>query len=403
MLQQETPTERAELDFLLRSPIEQAAVQDALLSAFYVDKPLTDLPDTKQAQILAAIKQLDTVPRSAKPIGRRILLWPAVAAACLLLLMTPLLLRKEQTRSIAGHDIQQKMDWSSGDSFANTRPPDTHWHDPKPATEKAILTLSDGFKMNIESLKAGETVKRSGLKIEKLADGDLAIAFENKAGDFDPNKLNTLSTPKGGWYWIVLGDGTKVQLNASSTLTFPSRFAGNTREVYLEGEAYFEVQEDKSSQFIVTSGKGSLRQQVRVYGTVFNVMAYPEKEQAVTTLLSGSVKIINSNHRNGSFLKPQQQAVVSREGLKISPANLTENLAWKNNLFYFADAPIEEVMLEVSRWYDVNIHYTTALPKVKIWGQITREKSLSEVLDILAKTNGIRFDVKGKEVMVSMK
>lgn len=401
MQEQETLSEREELDFFLQSPIYQDEIQQALLAAFYVDKPLSDLTDVKQEQILTAIQQLEPIP-ARRPIRRRMLFWSAVAA-CLLLFLTPLLFRKQQSESNVVQLTQQKVDWSSAGTNGKIKKISSIWHDPKPAAKKAVLTLSDGFRVNIESLSMGEAVKHAGLKIEKLQSGDLAIVLENNAADFDQNKLNSLSTPKGGWYWIVLGDGTKVQLNASSTLKFPSRFKGNKREVYLEGEAFFEVHEDKSSQFIVNSGKGNLKQQVAVYGTVFNVMAYPEKSHAITTLLSGSVKIINLNSRKGSFLQPDQQAVVSSKGVAISPANLTENLAWKNNLFYFADTPIEEVMLEVSRWYDVNIHYTIALPKIKIWGQMTREKTLSEVLDILAKTNGIRFDIKGKEVMVSMK
>lgn len=398
MRQQETAEERAELDLLSGDPIYQDAIQKALLDAFYMDKPLSDLADGKQEQILTAIRQLNLTVM-APPRSRQFWLWTAIAAS-LLLFLTPYLLKKENTNSIVVKTTRDKVDWSSADTV---RPEHSIVNSPRPAKEKATLTLADGFEMDLESLKDGQTVSRAGLKIEKLETGNLAIVFENNARDQDDTKVNSIHTPKGGWYWIILGDGTKVQLNASSTLKFPSRFTGNKREVFLEGEGYFEVSKDKLRQFVVTSGTGSKQQQVTVYGTVFNVMAYPEKPHMITTLLEGSVKVKDYTHAKELMLTPHQQAVVSSNGLQVGKADLIANLAWRNKLFYFANTPLDEVMLEISRWYNVDIRYKTTFSQLRVWGQITREKSLFEVLDILAETNDIRFDVKGREVVVSMK
>lgn len=397
MLQSETTEERDELNGYQNSPLYQEHIQKALIEAFYMEKPLTDIDSAQREQILVAIKQLGT-NRLIRPLWRRVVPW--AAAAILLLCTTPLLFKKDKIENRDTPNLTANIEWSSVDSAELHKP---FAKDPKPAEEKAILTLADGHRIDLATLKDGESFTRGGLKIEKLEQGNLAIVFENAGTESSIDKMNSISTPRGGLYWVTLGDGTKVQLNASSTLKFPSRFTGNQREVSLEGEGYFEVSKDKLRRFVVNSGKNDTKQQVIVYGTIFNVMAYPEKPYAITTLLEGSVKVMAANSEKETFLVPNQQTTLGAAGLQLAKADLTANLAWKNKLFYFADEKLEHVMLEISRWYDVDIRYQGGVPQLTIWGQISRDKTLSEVLDVLAEMNAIRFDIKGKEVIVRMK
>lgn len=398
MLQRETVDERAELNEYQNSPLYQEHIQKSLMAAFYLEKPLTDMSGSQQEQILAAIKQLDAKTTVIKPLWKKALPW--AAAAILILCSTPFLIKKDKTVERMTYNTTPKTEWSSADTVELNKP---FANDPKPAAQKAILTLTDGHHLDLALLKEGESVTRAGLKIEKLEQGNLAIVFDNKGANSSNNKMNSITTPKGGLYWVQLGDGTKVQLNASSTLKFPTRFTENQREVFLEGEGYFEVSKDTKRRFIVHSGTSDKQQQVMVYGTVFNVMAYPEKQHSITTLVEGSVKVVATSNKNESFLRPHEQSVLGAGNLQVSKADLTASLAWKNKLFYFADEKLENVMLEIARWYDVDIRYKGNASDISIWGQISREKKLSEVLDILAKANDIRFDIRGKEVLVIMK
>ncbi len=402
MLQQETAEERLELDRYCDSPLYASYVQQALLEAYNLDKPLTDLSEVQQEQVWGAIKSLDVVHKEKKTVRlSRLYRWSAIAAT-ILLIGGWLFYNKRE--GIDQHlppkaDIAD-VDWSSNSPSTASK---TGFVDLKPAQEQALMTLSDGSNIDVGELKTGDVIVRVGLKIEKLDQGNLSIQFENNNGRNHAGRMNSITTPRGAFYNIKLGDGTKVQLNASSTLRFPSRFSVDQRDVYLAGEGYFEVTKDKLRKFVVHSEEGQQQQQVVVYGTVFNVMAYPENKQIVTTLLEGSVKVVDPRSQREVFLKPQQQTVLQAGQLELRPADMNACLAWKNNLFYFADERLENVMIEISRWYDVNINFEGLLLDYKVWAQISRTKPLSEVLDLLAKTNNIQFDIKGKEVFIRMK
>lgn len=290
--------------------------------------------------------------------------------------------------------------WSSSDT---SLPQPPLFNDPKPAKSDAVLTLTDGYKVDIESLSKGKEFIRAGLKIKKMEGNNLSITFEdNKHKDLS-SQMNTIKTPKGGLYSITLGDGTNVQMNTASTLKFPSRFIGNHRQVYLDGEAFFDVKHDPERQFIVSSGSGDSKQEIAVYGTKFNVMAYPEKEAYITTLLEGSVKVIAPAQGLETFLIPNEQSKVGSSIFERSKADSMANLAWKNNLFYFSNMPFEDVMLEISRWYNVKVIYKGPHPNSHIWAEMARDKTLTEVLGALAQANDVQFDVKGKEVFVKRK
>ena len=206
---------------------------------------------------------------------------------------------------------------------------------------------------------------------------------------------NTVSTPRGGQYQIVLSDGSKVWLNAASSIRFPTAFSGSLREVELTGEAYFEVAKNKEKPFQVKVRD----MKIAVLGTHFNVKAYEDEAETKTSLLEGSVKIIQG--KEAGLLKPGQQAVINfkDDKVKIATADMVEVIAWKNGLFRFEGANIETIMREIGRWYDVEIVYAGKVPMRRFEGKINRNAGLSEVLRILELSN-VKFSIAGKKIIV---
>jgi ferric-dicitrate binding protein FerR (iron transport regulator) len=194
---------------------------------------------------------------------------------------------------------------------------------------------------------------------------------------------------------VILPDGSRVWLNAASTLRFPTAFTGNEREVALTGEAYFEVAKDNSRPFRVMAGN----MQVNVLGTQFNINAYPEESAIRTSLLEGSVRITNGNV--SGLLKPGQQAVLDREegNIKIKDVDMSGIVAWKNGLFQFEGADIITIMREISRWYDVEVVYAGKVPVRRFEGKISRNVQLSDVLEILELSN-VKFTLEGRKIIV---
>ena len=206
---------------------------------------------------------------------------------------------------------------------------------------------------------------------------------------------NTLSNPKGSTVInLQLSDGTKVWLNAASSLKYPVNFTTNERKVELTGEGYFEVAKDKNKKFLVIAGNT----ETVVLGTHFNISAYENETQIKTTLIEGSVKI-NSLGRSVQ-IRPGQQAITSDKTMMINRGvNISEVLAWKNGLFQFNNTDIKTVMNAISLWYDVEVQYPKGIPKDKYWGSIRRDQNLSDVLKVL-KESGARFTIEGKSVVV---
>ena len=262
-----------------------------------------------------------------------------------------------------------------------------------PGSNKAVLTLSSGHQITLEDAKNGNLAQQGSSVIHK-ADNSLVTYQAGKPGNAaaDANELNTITTPRGGQYQVILPDGTHVWLNAVSSIRFPVAFAGNVRNVETSGEVYFEVAKDARKPFTVTTAG----QTVRVLGTHFNVMAYPEENNIITTLLEGSVKITKNNI--SKMLKPGEQAIV-RQDVKIMPADVDDAVAWKNGITSFNDADIKSIMRKVSRWYDVDIEYQGQVSDRLFTGSISRKSNLSALLKILT-LNHIRFSIEGKRLIV---
>ena len=260
-----------------------------------------------------------------------------------------------------------------------------------PAVSRAILTLSDGSEIVLDSLGNTQIAQQSNTTISNQS-GQLVY----KSNKGSSTVYNTLSTPKAQKYSLQLADGTKVWLNASSSIKFPTAFSGSTRQVSITGEAYFEVSPDKRRPFTVDV-KGM---QIEVLGTHFNVNSYSDEEVIRTTLLEGSV-VINQN-RKSKKLYPGQQATVNSIGdINLEKnVNLTQVMSWKNGLFYFENSSLQEVMRELSRWYDVEVVYVNGIPDRNFEGEIQRNLKLSEVLRIL-ELNKVKFKVEGRTVLIS--
>lgn len=275
--------------------------------------------------------------------------------------------------------------------------------DVAPGGNKATLTLADGSKVLLDSAVNGEIIKQSGVMVSKAADGQLVYTIQERVVHGEPKKMltNTVSTPRGGQYQINLPDGTRVWLNAASELKFPLSFAGlKERRVSLTGEAYFEVKKNAAKPFIVASD----RQVVQVLGTHFNVNSYKDDANTKTTLLEGAVKVqsLKGGRPDEAILKPGQQARIGSASRAISVATVDPlaEIAWKKGQFFFENEPIENIMKEVSRWYDVDIVYKDDFAGKTVWGSVTRYGNVSKVLSILELTGGIHFKIEGRRITV---
>ncbi|WEK18415.1 MAG: FecR family protein [Candidatus Pedobacter colombiensis] len=275
----------------------------------------------------------------------------------------------------------------------------TATNDVPPGSNKAILTLADGRTVELSGdkqsviTKANELTYNDGTKI--ISKGKIK------------NQQVVLTTPRGGQYQIVLSDGTKVWLNAASTLKYPAVFEGNERVVQLSGEAYFEVTKlhkspTKKMPFIVKTAT----QQVEVLGTHFNINNYPDEAAVKTTLIEGAVlvSVTSTNFRpkneqqvkpNSQLLKPNQQSIIAKnsESIKVVEVNPATVLDWKNGDFIF-DTDIKTIMRQISRWYNVDIVYKGNITEEELAGTISRSKNLTEVLKVLQETNKVHFKLE---------
>jgi len=265
-----------------------------------------------------------------------------------------------------------------------------------PGGNKAILTLADGSTIDLDQAKNGTIQQQGKSQLVKVNGGMLAYKENRKAnkGDDLESSFNKISTPRGGKFQLVLSDGSKVWLNAASSLTYPTTFAGKERSVQLRGEAYFEIAPNAAKPFKVNHED----LQIEVLGTSFNVNAYKDEQTVKTTLLEGRVKVHNADQ--AVLLSPGQQArSKEKEPFSVATADLEEVVAWKNGLFRFNESTIEEVMRQISRWYDVEVVYEGSIPKDLFRGEIYRNVNVSAVLKVL-EVSGVHFRVEGKKIFV---
>ena len=303
-----------------------------------------------------------------------------------------------------------------GNDRHTNAPAVTLTYDALPGRNGAVLTLHNGQTVLLDSASNGAMHLQPGLQVAKH---DSLIAYQ-AAGAV--NDINTLSTPRGRKFQLVLSDGTRVWLNAASSIRYPAVFTGKERVVEVTGEIYFEVAKNAAHPFIVnilSSQQGRSKGRVEVLGTHFNINAYDDEASSTVTLLEGRVKVGSRQWAEGSgqkaenandevILKPGEQAIAVASQLTTDHSPLTINhspdldqvMAWKNGYFQFERADIKTVMRQVARWYDVEIQYEGTITTDKFGGSIPRDATLSQVLHALEQSL-VHFTIQGKKVIVT--
>ena len=273
-----------------------------------------------------------------------------------------------------------------------------------PGRTGAILTLSDGSTIVLDSAKTGDVAQQSGARAVKNANGSLAYQATGNAQAGEVS-WNTINTPRGAQYELVLPDGTHVWLNSASTLKYPVVFnKGTDRKVILSGEAYFEVAASAQQPFkVAVRTHNSDDGEVKVLGTRFNIMAYEDEAAVRTTLLEGSVIVSRAN--SSRKLTPGQQAIFPQGttgSIRVEDTDTEIAIAWKKGFFRFDQCSVPAIMRQISRWYDVDISFDGASPDIIFGGGIDRNLPLSGILGALEKY-GIRFETDGKKIRVTGK
>jgi len=305
--------------------------------------------------------------------------WQAYAAAVIILMALGITLSKYHVRKeqqVLAHQQQKDL---------------------LPGSNKAILTLADGSKIALDDAKRGKIASQKNVIINKNAKGELIYENAKNEAPVETVAMNTLTTPRGGQYEVVLPDGTRVWLNAASSLKYPVAFVGNERRVELSGEAYFEVSKDAHKPFFVKTAS----QTIAVLGTHFNINSYADEAATKTTLLEGSVMVTGNNNQLMVKLKPGQQSVNTINNIEVkADADVDEAVAWKNGKFLFRDTDLHTIMRQLSRWYDVDVEYQGNVVQKHYRGRISRNVPVSEIFQIL-KTSGINFTINGRKIIVT--
>jgi len=383
-----TGAEAEELLVILQNPEYDILVTDVLQQMAISEPQGAAFDPVDLQQWVHTIVAIDKNAIAARPVHRVNFLrttWFRYAAILLLLIGAGYLfyIRRTQKEAIARQELAKGPDVLPGGN-------------------KAVLTLSDGSVIVLDSAGNGILTQQGSTKVIKSGAGQLAYdaAASGKLTAASEATYNTISTPRGGQYQVALPDGSKVWLNASSSLHFPTAFLGKSREVEVTGEAYFEIAKDVHKPFYVKV-KG---QSVEVLGTQFNINAYTDEPLIRTTLLEGSVRV-----RNGdavAMLAPGQQAKVHNPlsgpgGISVvKDADLEEAVAWKNGLFHLTSADIGAIMRQLTRWYDVEVEFEGGIPSGHITGEVPRNTSLAKVLKVF-ETSGVHFSIEGRKIIVT--
>jgi ferric-dicitrate binding protein FerR (iron transport regulator) len=269
-----------------------------------------------------------------------------------------------------------------------------------PGGHKAVLILSGGAAVVLDSAGNGKIASQGNTRVLKY---NGLLSYRLQGAEAAPPKVlyNTVVTPRGGAYEVLLADSSKVWLNAASSLHFPTSFPGKSREVTLTGEAYFEITHHASQPFIVhiSSAEGAPKGEVQVLGTHFNINAYDDESAIRTTLLGGKIRVTGGG---GSIaLSPGEEADLDKNGVLNlrEKVDTQEAVAWKNGLFLFRNTDIRVVMRQVARWYDIEVNYA-GNTEARLSGMISRNTQLTQVLRMLELTREVHFKTAGKIVTV---
>lgn len=306
---------------------------------------------------------------------RTVRLWPRIAAAASILFIL----------SAGGYFILHRQ--------KQAQTAQIYKNDIAPGGNKAILTLANGIQVNMTNAQNGRIASQAGAVIQKTTAG--TIVYQNDLASAPATEqLNTIRTPNGGKWNLILADGTKVWLNAASSITYPAKFIGRERKVSITGEAYFEVVHNDAHPFQVEFNG----QTVQDIGTHFNINTYADEPVSKTTLLEGSIKI------NGQLLKPGQVAIIGNNKLSIATADEEEAMAWKSGNIISRDEPLTGIMRKVARQYDVDIVYKDDVSEISMGCAVTTTKKVSTVLNYIKKIEKqLDFTINGRTITVFKK
>ncbi|SFA44421.1 FecR family protein [Pedobacter suwonensis] len=267
----------------------------------------------------------------------------------------------------------------------------------KPGGNKAILTLANGEEVSLGNPAKGEVASQGTVQVTETETGKLV--YKGRKEISEAVMINKLTTPRGGEYQLVLSDGTKVWLNAASSISFPAAFEGNYRKVSITGEVYFEVAHDKKKPFLVTARE----QEISVLGTHFNISAYQDDEFVTTSLISGAVRVKNLKTKVEKSIQPGQSATTSsaNDDVLIHAIDKDEILSWKNGYFQFDNQNVYSIMKVLSRWYNVDVQFLSDKNTEHFGGTFSRGKQLSEILANLEKLGNVHFTITPKKVIVT--
>jgi ferric-dicitrate binding protein FerR (iron transport regulator) len=263
-----------------------------------------------------------------------------------------------------------------------------------PGSNKAMLTLADGTQVPLDSA-ANSSLQQGTTQITNT-NGKLSYQATNNTGAV---MYNTVTTPHGGQYQLTLADGSKVWLNAASSIRFPTAFTGKERLVSITGEAYFEIAQQANQPFSVQVSAADRDMTVKVLGTSFNIMAYADEKAVKTALVEGAVQVQHGDRKD--VLKPGLEASLADNTFVITPADLEETLAWKDGKFRFRGTNIKTIMRQLSRWYDMEVAYNGDVSDIDLTGVISRREDAGNLLKALEATQRVHFDVNGHNVTVS--
>ena len=265
----------------------------------------------------------------------------------------------------------------------------------RPGTDKAVLTLANGQQIILDSTATGAITKQGNTTILNF-NGKLTYEGSKKTSAGSELTYNTVTTANANQYQLILGDGSKVWLNAASSIRFPTEFIGDRRTVEITGEAYFEVTHDQMKPFHVKVNGAD----IEVLGTHFNVNAYSDEATIKASLLEGAVRITAKG--KSDELAPGQEANISPAGgLAVLPGNVEMSVAWVKGYFQFDQAPLPVIMRQIGRWYDLDIKYERGIVPDRIFkGKIQRSLPLSGILNLLRKGD-IEFRVEGKALVIT--
>ncbi len=351
--------------------LERAMVEDWIAHGVFPEYEISDFD--LEAQLSKMDKQLPLFEKQTK-------LWPRLAGAAAIFLML-------------GAGILYYIGKADNKLPKN----ETYANDVTPGSVGATLTLANGQKIKLTDALNGELAKEEGVVITKSANGKLVYSAKDIVTE--ANRMNTLSTARGETYQLQLPDGSKVWLNAASSLTYSASLnKEGIRQVVLQGEAYFEIARDKKRPFIVETAK----QKVEVLGTHFNVNSYVNEGNVKTTLVEGSVRVRQTGAiKNEVILRPSQQAISNLNGVIMRSVDTNDVLDWKNEGFAFNGGDFITIMRKIARWYNVEIIFTdTQVQKYRFTATFSNE-SITQVLDALKEVEKFNYEIKGNQIKIS--